>query len=140
MDRYDPVLYPAAGQPPMEKCSDGDWVRHEDAQQLADHIAKLEQRVAELEQQLAEREQAEQERLDQVFHDLGRMTRRAERAEQRLAELEQVAADTAPSVYGYCPHCWSRGVSRERRLNGNDRCEHGHVYPSSAALTDPGVE
>jgi hypothetical protein len=25
-------------------------------------------------------------------------------------------------------------MSRERRLNGNDRCEHGHGYPSVSAL------
>jgi hypothetical protein len=35
--------------------------------------------------------------------------------------------------YGYCPHCGSLGVSRERRPNGNDTCGNGHVYPSNAA-------
>lgn len=38
------------------------------------------------------------------------------------------------NVYGICPHCGAQGISRERRLNGNDMCENGHVYPSSSAL------
>jgi len=28
-------------------------------------------------------------------------------------------------------------MSRERRLNGNDRCENGHSYPSSTAVANP---
>ena len=36
--------------------------------------------------------------------------------------------------YGFCPKCSLPGVSRERRLNGNDRCQRGHVYQSSKAL------
>ena len=35
--------------------------------------------------------------------------------------------------YGTCPKCGSPGVSRERRPNGNDKCERGHSYPSSTA-------
>lgn len=42
------------------------------------------------------------------------------------------AGDYAP--YGYCPYCNSKGVSRERSPNGNDRCERGHVYPSRKAV------
>ena len=41
------------------------------------------------------------------------------------------------SFYGYCPHCGAPGKTRERRPNGNDTCENGHVYPSSAALKEP---
>lgn len=37
------------------------------------------------------------------------------------------------AVYGYCPHCGAPGKSRERRLNGNDTCEAGHVYPTRSA-------
>lgn len=37
--------------------------------------------------------------------------------------------------YGICPKCGSPGVSRERRPNGNDKCEKGHSYPSSEAST-----
>jgi len=36
--------------------------------------------------------------------------------------------------YGYCPVCGAVGVTRERRLNGNDKCENGHVYPSKDAV------
>ncbi len=39
------------------------------------------------------------------------------------------------SPYGFCPICGSKGVSRERRLNGDDRCAQGHRYPSSTAKT-----
>ena len=35
------------------------------------------------------------------------------------------------SAYGYCPHCGKPGISRERRINGNDTCSEGHVYPST---------
>ena len=37
--------------------------------------------------------------------------------------------------YDTCPKCGSPGVSRERRPNGNDKCEGGHSYPSSTAGT-----
>jgi hypothetical protein len=37
-------------------------------------------------------------------------------------------------MYGYCPTCGAEGVSRERRINGNDTCKNGCVYPSSRAL------
>lgn len=42
-------------------------------------------------------------------------------------------------VYGYCPVCGKPGVSRERRPNGDDRCEVGHTYPSRDALAAPVV-
>lgn len=38
------------------------------------------------------------------------------------------------SGYGYCPHCGARVTERERRINGNDICANGHVFPSSATL------
>ena len=41
------------------------------------------------------------------------------------------------NVYGYCPRCGELGMSRERRLNGNDRCENGHSYPSSTSVANP---
>ena len=37
--------------------------------------------------------------------------------------------------YGTCPQCGSPGVSRERRPNGNDKCEKSHTYPSGTANT-----
>ncbi len=39
------------------------------------------------------------------------------------------------STYGYCPVCKARGKSRERRPNGNDTCENGHIYPSKSSLS-----
>ena len=41
------------------------------------------------------------------------------------------------NVYGYCPRCGGLGLSRERRKDGNDRCENGHSYPSSTAVANP---
>lgn len=41
--------------------------------------------------------------------------------------------------YGYCPTCGAKGISRERRVDGNDICENGHTYPSRIALGHPGV-
>jgi len=38
------------------------------------------------------------------------------------------------AVYGYCPNCGSKGVTRERRPNGNDSCEKGCIYPSATAV------
>jgi hypothetical protein len=70
-------------------------------------------------------------------------------AHRRKAEkiLEDMLLGTAsltptldsPSVsqeshYGICPKCGGLGVSRERRINGNDICENGHTYKSSEAL------
>jgi hypothetical protein len=49
----------------------------------------------------------------------------------RQPEQEPVA------VYGYCPKCEAKGVMRERRPNGNDKCANGHIYPSSKATTPP---
>ncbi len=37
-------------------------------------------------------------------------------------------------AYGYCPICGAKGRTRERRPNGNDKCENGHTYPSRGAL------
>jgi len=39
--------------------------------------------------------------------------------------------------FGFCPICGKPGKSRERRPNGDDRCEDGHAYPSSNALMEP---
>jgi len=46
-------------------------------------------------------------------------------------EREAREADNAlGNPYGVCPHCGGVVQERERRLNGNDTCENGHVYPS----------
>jgi hypothetical protein len=52
-------------------------------------------------------------------------------AQPQRTEQEPVA------VYGYCPECGAKGVMRERRPDGNDKCAKGHTYPSSKATTAP---
>ena len=47
---------------------------------------------------------------------------------QALAQTQEPVA-----VYGYCPECGAKGVMRERRPNGNDKCANGHTYPSSTS-------
>lgn len=44
-----------------------------------------------------------------------------------------------PAPYGYCPQCGARGMFRERRLGGNDKCENDHEYPSSSAMEYPPI-
>ena len=36
--------------------------------------------------------------------------------------------------YGVCPRCGAPGVSRERRIDGNDMCSNRHTYPSKEAI------
>jgi len=36
--------------------------------------------------------------------------------------------------YGNCPTCGAKGVMRERRLYGNDKCVNGHTYPSKDSI------
>lgn len=36
--------------------------------------------------------------------------------------------------FGYCPECGVRGVQREKRINGDDKCAAGHTYPSAKAF------
>ena len=43
----------------------------------------------------------------------------------------------AKNRYGYCPVCGACGVSRQRRINGDDMCINGHTYQSANALTEP---
>jgi hypothetical protein len=40
-------------------------------------------------------------------------------------------------VYGHCPVCGAKGVTRERRPDGDDRCANGHTYKSIHATTPP---
>jgi hypothetical protein len=37
-------------------------------------------------------------------------------------------------AYGVCPQCGALCKMRERRLNGDDHCRNGHVYPSRDAV------
>lgn len=47
---------------------------------------------------------------------------------------------TIVSPYGTCPKCGAHGVQRERRPNGNDKCERGCTYPSRSAVKDEDCE
>jgi hypothetical protein len=49
---------------------------------------------------------------------------------QALAQTQEPVA-----VYGYCPECGAKGVMRERRPNGDDKCANGHTYPSSTSTS-----
>ena len=64
-------------------------------------------------------------------------TNQIERCPQCLADFP-VEESGAP--YGYCPICGAEGIARERRLNGNDRCENAHSYPSKEANPKPEKE
>jgi hypothetical protein len=62
------------------------------------------------------------------------ITLTAEQAQQIVeAPAEQAEPEQYPT-YGFCPICGSRGISRERRINGNDICANGHSYASNLAL------
>lgn len=50
-------------------------------------------------------------------------------------ELRDHENGSDPS-YGNCPFCGKPGMERERRVDGNTKCEDGHVYPSSASVFD----
>ena len=50
-------------------------------------------------------------------------------------ETERVP-EVLESPYGYCPVCGAKGLTRERRPNGDDRCEKGHSYPSRDSLKE----
>jgi hypothetical protein len=40
-----------------------------------------------------------------------------------------------PAPFGYCPECHAKGLKREKRFNGNDTCQNGHVYKSCHNLS-----
>jgi len=56
-----------------------------------------------------------------------------EHAMQEVQRLGQEIEQEPVAVYGYCPQCGAKGVMRERRPNGNDKCANGHTYPSSTS-------
>ena len=51
-----------------------------------------------------------------------------------LTRVKALLNDRTPkelsSKYGFCPTCGGKGLTRERRIDGNDTCENGHTYPS----------
>lgn len=44
--------------------------------------------------------------------------------------------NTSETKYGFCPKCGAKGIARERRMDGNDKCVNGHLYKSSAATQE----
>ena len=52
---------------------------------------------------------------------------------EALAQDELCSPQEPVAVYGYCPECGAKGLQRERRPDGFDRCVNGHIYPSSKA-------
>ncbi len=75
---------------------------------------------------------------DEVCYDTGKqavalvvlsgLQRVSERSRQKRANGLSETVPVAP--YGFCPICGAKGVSRERRPDGNDRCSNGHTYPA----------
>ena len=57
----------------------------------------------------------------------------ADHAMRQVQRLGQEIEQEPVAVYGYCPQCGAKGVMRERRPNGNDKCANGHTYPSSTS-------
>lgn len=59
----------------------------------------------------------------------------------RIAAFEWAITKLSPEapepMYKYCPICGAEGVSRERRINGNDTCRNGHTYRSVMATPTP---
>lgn len=42
--------------------------------------------------------------------------------------------DPKKNRLGACPHCGAPGLTRERRINGNDTCMNMHKYKSNEAV------
>lgn len=54
-----------------------------------------------------------------------------------MTDTDTDNAANNPFPYGFCPICGSKGVMRERRPNGNDKCANGHSYKSSDSQDKP---
>lgn len=63
-----------------------------------------------------------------------------EEALRNVQRIGQEIEQEPVAVYGYCPECGGKGVMRERRPNGNDKCANGHTYPSCKATHPPQLE
>lgn len=77
--------------------------------------------------------------LKELYADIGEeMPQLGDQQQATAVEEKPEPAEKNEIIgYGYCPQCGSPGVSRERRINGNDQCGNGHVYPSRASLKSP---
>lgn len=68
----------------------------------------------------------ENHRIDSICKQLSKVYRNS---------TEETIYTAIPVIsYGRCPHCGGNVVTRERRINGNDTCEDGHVYPSRSSI------
>ncbi|MBY0525593.1 MAG: hypothetical protein K2R98_19465 [Gemmataceae bacterium] len=75
--------------------------------------------------------------LSDVVRSTGRLTYAAVAEPCPVFDISQaVAGKLVQSPYGYCPTCKAPGVERERRPDGNDKCQGGHTYPSKSAQSD----
>lgn len=54
---------------------------------------------------------------------------------KKLEQNEQ-KTENKKAILGHCPTCGAKGVMREKRPNGNDKCANGHTYPSTKAKYD----
>lgn len=54
-----------------------------------------------------------------------------------LSEPARNAIESSDESLGYCPMCNSKGLMREKRPNGYDRCVNGHSYSSTHARPKP---
>lgn len=61
----------------------------------------------------------------------GASTAQPLKPEELDPNMEKLGAVLCP--YGYCPICGAKGIQRERRPDGNDKCANGHTYPSREA-------
>lgn len=52
----------------------------------------------------------------------------------KVSNLVKDRSKTNEVGYGRCPACGGKGVKRERRPNGNDTCENGHIYPTDTRI------
>jgi len=60
-----------------------------------------------------------------------------EEALRNVQRIGQEIEQEPEAVYGYCPECGAKGVMRERRPDGNDKCANGHTYQSCKATQQP---
>lgn len=70
--------------------------------------------------------------FQQIFHLVSAIPFLIERIKKDNQQL--VKKEDYNQPYGYCPICSIPGMSRERRINGNDMCFNGHIYLSRDAV------
>jgi hypothetical protein len=61
-------------------------------------------------------------------------------AASQIEQARSAPVQEPVGVYGHCPVCGAKGVTRERRPGGDDRCANGHTYKSMHATTPPAAQ